>query len=120
MTDVQRAKLYLEKKDIANAMSDMQKVLSIDTTTAEYFVTVADVHFAAGKTGRSKAALEKCLSLDPKNKDANMKLAELYPYWGDSHQELLDVIELLTPAQIEAAPGPEARVSRRRMPAPAR
>ncbi len=76
----QRAKLYLEKHDVGNAIVDAQKLLSLDTTKADYFVTVADVHFAAGKSGRSKAALEKALTIDPKNKDANMKLAELYFY----------------------------------------
>ncbi len=76
----QRAKLYLETQDIGNAILDAQKLLSIDTTNADYFVTVADVHFAAGKSGRSKAALEKALSIDSKNKEANMKLAELFFY----------------------------------------
>src|SRR2546423_1760035 len=42
----QRAKLYLEKHDIGNAIVDAQKLLSLDTTKADYFVTVADVHFA--------------------------------------------------------------------------
>ena len=76
----QRAKLYLEKHDVGNAIIDAQKLLTLDTTNSDYFVTVANVHFAAGKSGRSKAALEKALSIDPKNKDANMKLAELYLY----------------------------------------
>jgi tetratricopeptide (TPR) repeat protein len=59
-------------------MLDMEQVLKRDTTVAEYFLTLADVHLAATKPGRSRAALEKCLSLDPKNKLAYEKLAELY------------------------------------------
>lgn len=74
----ERAKLHLQGNDVANAMMDMEKVLSIDTTNAGYFLTLADVHLAASKPGKSKAALEKCISLDPSNKSAYEKLAELY------------------------------------------
>lgn len=74
----QRAELYVEKKDMANALLDMQKVIALDTTVADYFVTLSDCHLAANQPGKAKAALEKCLSLDPKNKEGNMKLAELF------------------------------------------
>lgn len=74
----QRAKLHLQRNDVANAMLDMEQVLKLDTTKAEYFLTLADVHLAATKPAKSKAALEKCLSIDPKNKLAFEKLAELY------------------------------------------
>ncbi|MBL7748562.1 MAG: tetratricopeptide repeat protein, partial [Chitinophagaceae bacterium] len=73
-----RAKLHLLRSDVANAMLDMEKVLQMDTTKADYFLTLADVHLASGKPGKSKAALDKCLSIDPKNKLAYEKLAELY------------------------------------------
>lgn len=74
----ERAKLHMQRMDVANAMIDMEKVLSIDTTKADYFLTLADVHLGATKPGKSKAALEKCLQIDPKNKLAYEKLAELY------------------------------------------
>ncbi len=74
----ERAKLHLQGNDVANAMMDMEKVMSMDTTRANYFLTLADVHLAASKPGKSKAALEKCISLDPANKEAYEKLAELY------------------------------------------
>lgn len=74
----ERAKLHMSRGDVANALLDMEKVIGRDTTKADYFLTLADVHLAATKPGRSKAALEKCLSLDPGNKLAYEKLAELY------------------------------------------
>lgn len=74
----ERAQLNLQRNDVANAMLDMEQVLKRDTTVPAYFLTLADVHLAATKPGRSRAALEKCLSLDPKNKLAYEKLAELY------------------------------------------
>lgn len=74
----ERAKLHLSRGDVANALMDMEMVMSKDTANAEYFLTLADVHLAASKPARSKAALEKCLQLDPKNKLAHEKLAELF------------------------------------------
>jgi len=74
----ERAKLHLTRGDVANALMDMEKVMSKDTNNAEYFLTLADVHLAASKPARSKASLEKCLQLDPENKAAHEKLAELY------------------------------------------
>ncbi|MFN8154331.1 MAG: tetratricopeptide repeat protein [Bacteroidia bacterium] len=93
----ERAKLHMQRMDVANAMMDMQKVLSIDTTKADYFLTLADVHLGASKPGKSKAALEKCLSLDPKNKLAYEKLAELFflvRQYKDALKNLDEVLKL--------------------------
>lgn len=93
----ERAKLHLKRMDVANAMMDMERVLSMDTTKADYFLTLADVHLAASKPGKSKAALEKCLQLDPKNKLAYEKLAELYflvQQYKDALRNLDEVLKL--------------------------
>jgi predicted Zn-dependent protease len=74
----QRAKLYIQKNDFASASGDMQRVMKLDTTKADYFVTLSDILLAANKPSRSKAALEKCIELEPAHKEGNMKLAELY------------------------------------------
>ncbi len=37
-----------------------------------------------------------------------MTLRELYPYWGDVHQELLETVAALTPAQLEDVPHDDA------------
>ena len=73
----QRAKIYIEIQKPGLAVLDMQKVISLDTSKPEYFVTLADLYFMTGKASASKSALQKCISLDPKNVDANLKLAEL-------------------------------------------
>lgn len=93
----QRAKLHLQRMDVANAMIDMERVISMDTTNADYFLTLADVHLAASKPGKSRAALIKCLSLDPKNKLAYEKLAELYFFvqqYKDALKNLDEVLKL--------------------------
>ena len=38
-----------------------------------------------------------------------MKLEDLYPWWEDSHQELVEAVELLREWQLEADPGPSGR-----------
>ncbi len=38
-----------------------------------------------------------------------MKLSDLYPWWEDSHQELVEAVELLKEWQLETEPGPGGR-----------
>jgi len=38
-----------------------------------------------------------------------MTLDELYPYWDDSHQEFVEVVEGLKEWQLESVPGPSGR-----------
>lgn len=93
----ERAKLHLQRMDVANAMLDMEQVMKRDTTTPGFFLTLADVHMAATKPAKSKAALEKCLSLDPTNKLAYEKLAELYfiaQQYKDAIRNLDEVLRL--------------------------
>ena len=99
----QRAKLHLQRKDVANAFIDMNSALALDTTKADYFLTLADAHFAASKVSKSKSALEKCLSLDPKNKDAHQKLAELY-FYATQYKEALAQIDEVIKIDINSSP----------------
>ena len=74
----ERAKLYMQRQEFEKAALDVKKVMQLDTTKAEYFITFSDLSLAANKPGLAKAALEKCLALEPQNKEGNMKLAELF------------------------------------------
>ena len=75
-----RAKLYLNLKEFQKGITDMAQALKIDSTNAEYFLTLSDLYFVTNQTGSTKAALEKCIVLDEKNVDAMLKLGELYLY----------------------------------------
>ncbi len=88
----ERAKYYISKKDLVTALSDMKKCVNIDSSRAEYFITLADVYFMSNNTGLSRRALDKGLSLDPKNYDCLMKLAELY-YYVKQYQKSLDFLD---------------------------
>lgn len=76
----QRAKYYYKNKEYKSGLDDMMHVMQIDSSKAEYFLTLSDLYFVINKTGNAKAALEKCIKLDEKNVDAMLKLAELYLY----------------------------------------
>jgi tetratricopeptide (TPR) repeat protein len=73
----QRAQLLINQKKYQEALSDMQKVLSLDSTQSKYFLTMADISFAANRTFDAKSFLEKAIALDPDNTDAMLRLAEL-------------------------------------------
>ena len=75
-----RAKYYLNERNFEAGFEDMRQVMTIDSSKAPYFITLSDLYFVTNQTGNSKASLEKCLSLDDKNVDAMLKLAELYFY----------------------------------------
>lgn len=73
----ERARLYIDSKKFDLALADMQQVMAIDTTQSTYFLTMADLSFAANRTYNAKEFLEKAIALDPENTDAMMRLAEL-------------------------------------------
>ena len=51
----QRAKLYIQKREMEKAADDIQHVMRLDTTRADYFVTLSDICLAANKPGRAKS-----------------------------------------------------------------
>lgn len=83
-----RAAYYFNKKKYDESFADVTKAIKIDSTKAEYFLTLSDLYFITNKTANVKTALEKCISLDKKNVDAMLKLAELYLYVRKHEQSM--------------------------------
>jgi len=73
----ERARIYIDMKRYQDALGDMQKVMTIDSTKSIYFLTMADLSFAANRTYDAKTNLERALLIDSVNTDAMMRLAEL-------------------------------------------
>jgi tetratricopeptide (TPR) repeat protein len=73
----ERARLLISMKNYEPAVADMQKVLAMDTTKAGYYLTMADISFAANRSYDAKGHLEHALRIDPENTEAMMRLAEL-------------------------------------------
>lgn len=73
----ERARLLIDAKRYEEALKDMELVMTIDSTQSAYFLTMADLSFAAKRTFNAKEFLTKAIELDPENTDAMMRLAEL-------------------------------------------
>jgi tetratricopeptide (TPR) repeat protein len=74
----ERAKIYLALKQNEDAVSDAKRAIRIDSTKAEYYLTEADIFFAANETRNSKEALELIVKKFPNNTEGLLKLGELY------------------------------------------
>ena len=77
---IQRAKIFLEKKQSDSALPDIKKVLEIDSSNASAYIVLSDIYFAKGKFENCLNALQKSIILDKKNKIALLKLGELEFY----------------------------------------
>jgi tetratricopeptide (TPR) repeat protein len=97
-----RAKYYLNDKQFEEGLADMNRVLNLDSSKCDYYMTVSDLYFAVNKTANAKAALEKCISLDDKNVNAILKLAELYLYVNKSAKSIEYINQVLKIDQYNA------------------
>lgn len=89
----QRAQYFLEQQQINDGITDMIAALNIDSSKSVYYMTISDLYFLGNKTGKSKLALERAISLDAKNVDAMLKLAELYLYVA-KHDKSMEYINM--------------------------
>lgn len=80
---VQRAVAFLDIKKTEEALLDINKALSIDSTKADYFIIRSDIFFAMGKGTKSKESLLKAIAIEPDNQEALLKMAELHFYFQE-------------------------------------
>lgn len=73
-----RAKVYLSLKQITEAGYDAKRAVDMDTTKAEYYLTLVDVYYAQNQTRLAKDLLELTGRKFPKNTESLLKLSELY------------------------------------------
>lgn len=74
----ERAKIYLKFKQFDDAINDSKRSLRMDSTVADYYLTEADIFFAANETRNAKDVLENVTKKFPTNTDGLLKLGELY------------------------------------------
>lgn len=74
----ERAKIYLQFKQLEDAINDAKRAIRIDTTNAAFYLTEADIFFAANETRNAKDVLEIVVKKFPENTDGLLKLGELY------------------------------------------
>ena len=74
----ERAKIYFKYKQLEDAINDARRAIRIDSTNANFYLTQADVFFAANETKNCKDVLEKVVVKFPTNTDGLLKLGELF------------------------------------------
>lgn len=73
-----RSQLYIQYKQFEEAIGDAKRAIRLDSSKADYFITLADVYFAQNKTRQTKEILERLVIKFPESTEALMKLSELY------------------------------------------
>jgi tetratricopeptide (TPR) repeat protein len=97
-----RAKYYLKNGLIEEGLADMTRVLNLDSTKCDYYLTLSDLYFSANKSGAARSAIEKCIKLDEKNVDGLLKLAELYLYVNKNDKSIEYINRVLKIDQYNA------------------
>jgi tetratricopeptide (TPR) repeat protein len=73
-----RCQLYIQYKQFEVAIGDAKRAIRLDSSKADYFITLADVYFAQNKTRQTKDILERLAIKFPESTETLMKLSELF------------------------------------------
>ncbi|MCF8257833.1 MAG: tetratricopeptide repeat protein, partial [Flavobacteriales bacterium] len=85
-----RAKMLIAQGNIDYALTDIGRALLMDSTKADYYLTIADIYFQRNEPKRCLRALEKARTLDARNLDALYRLAQFNLYI-EKHQQCIDL-----------------------------
>lgn len=100
----QRASAALSAKNLNLAFSDIVMACSLDSNRVDFLLLKADISLMANRSRLSKQALERILILEPDNREALMKLAELFFLVSEYKKALscLDKLQSKNPRDAEA------------------
>jgi len=76
----QRAKVFLHLGQLDLAIADVGRALLLDSTEADYFLTISDVYFRLNKPKQCLSALKKAHQLQPENREPLYRLAQFELY----------------------------------------
>ena len=85
----QRAKAFLDVDEVNFALADVGRALMLDSSVAEYYLTVSDVYFRLNKHKQCRNALLKANALQPEYTEPLYRLAQFELYLGQ-HQKSID------------------------------
>jgi len=74
----QRARYYLQKDQINNALNDINKTLSIDPNNVDYLITLSDIYLQMGQTENVTLTLHRAIDLEADNPKPYISLGKLY------------------------------------------
>ena len=84
-----RAIIYISLKQQEAAIADAKRAVGLDSTKAEYYITIVDALFSLNKTRNAKDILERIEKKFPTNTEALLKLSELF-YLVKQYQKAID------------------------------
>ena len=73
-----RALVYLDIKQLDEAVFDAKRAIRLDSTNGSYYLTLVDVYFSQNNTRLAKELLEIIEKKFPENVEGLLKLGELY------------------------------------------
>lgn len=74
----ERAKLYVQNKQINNALQDVHKALELKPNEAKFYITLSDIYLLMGQMQKSIKSLKKAAELDQNDPEPLLKIAEIY------------------------------------------
>lgn len=86
-----RAQVYRRLKLYDEAELDAKRAIRMDSTMADYRITLVDIYFSANKTRLAKEELELTVNKHPESVNAHLKLAELY-FIVRQYQKAIDAV----------------------------
>jgi tetratricopeptide (TPR) repeat protein len=100
----QRAKAALAGNNLNLAFTDVNVAASLDSNRVDIQLLKADIALMANRSRLSKQALERVVALEPGNREALMKLAELHYLVTEYKKALgyLDMLQKNNPRDAEA------------------
>ena len=85
----ERGQIFVQRNVMNQAYADLNRACELDSTNTEYLMVLADVAFKTFQIKKASDSFEKVVKLEPKNKDAYLKLSELYFYVRGYQKSLL-------------------------------
>lgn len=98
----ERARFYYDNEEFNEAFKDIWTALEIDSTYADYHVTLADIYLGMGKMQACIEALDKALELDGENVRAYIKQAEINIVFHQYKEALENIDKALKIDELEA------------------
>lgn len=96
-----RANVLLQASNAQEALSNIQKAISLDAKKAEYYVLQADILFAQGENALAFSALQTAIEKNGKCKEAYLKSAELSLYLKDYDKVLFNTNQVMLLDKLE-------------------
>ena len=86
-----RANIYISLKQFNEAVNDAKRAIKLDSTKADFYMTLVDAYYTQNNTRLAKELLEIIQKKFPENVDALLKLAEIY-YIVKQYQKGIDYV----------------------------